>query len=622
MFAALALLACTFFYMGGMPGGFLLDDGINLEVLARVEGFSIPSFLDFFALQGVAGPTGRPVSLLSFYLQYKSWPDFPGHFKAVNLLIHLLCGVLVMRICYLILRRTSWCESAANMAIWVGSIWLLHPINVSTTLYVVQRMTGLASLFMLAGCVTYFSLRDDLALGHVRKACLKALLLLLPIQLLAVFSKESGAMLPIYLFAIEYTLYADSTGKWRTILRALLWIAVVALLLTLLRPLLNPSFINRDFTAWERLLTEPRVLCDYLQKIVLPRVGQFSLFYDDFSISRSLLSPWTTLPALIAIYGSLIACWLLRRRFPLFALGGLWFLLGHALESTSLNLELVFEHRNYVPMIGILLLLVSGISEINKNFRLIDLRKVVLPTYVTVLTLMLANETSLWKDAGKLQLSWAQRKPDSQRAQHAAAVVLINQGKIAEASAIVHAAALQDKNVAAWAFYVGLPCFDANISAPPLSDLVFRFKSTPYSLWVPNTIEQTTSWIIDKSCARSDPQYLITLIGALLDNPAYQGARADLLFNRARLFAFTKDTDASLKDLDDAYRLSNRVEYILIASSALIDAGDFPAAKHYLEMAHSAIASGDAQNYAFRKNLLSMEKKYNQAVAKQNKATL
>src|SRR5690606_33752094 len=135
-------------YYPGLSSNFLLDDVNNLGSLALIPEQGLLNYI----LAGLAGPTGRPLSLFSFALQAGSWPDNPFAFKTVNLVIHLACGGLIFLICsklagYLQLGLPE----SLLFSLLVTAIWLLHPMQLTTVLYVVQRMTQLATLFILSG---------------------------------------------------------------------------------------------------------------------------------------------------------------------------------------------------------------------------------------------------------------------------------------------------------------------------------------------------------------------------------------------------------------------------------------------------------------------------------------
>ena len=91
------------------------------------------------------------------------------------------------------IKGSSLTLSKEQQAIWIAliasGIWLLHPYFVSTTLYVVQRMAQLATLFTLIGIIGYLKAR--LLLAH--KPILAYFYMALSIGLctiLATYSKE------------------------------------------------------------------------------------------------------------------------------------------------------------------------------------------------------------------------------------------------------------------------------------------------------------------------------------------------------------------------------------------------------------------------------------------------
>jgi hypothetical protein len=110
----------------------------------------------FYVFGGAAGDAGRPLSLLSFALQKDSWPGAPADFFRVNTLIHLFNGVLVFCLSYLIAQ--NWGKRITHpawYALAIAALWLSLPLHVTANLAAVQRMTTLASLFMLLGLLGF-----------------------------------------------------------------------------------------------------------------------------------------------------------------------------------------------------------------------------------------------------------------------------------------------------------------------------------------------------------------------------------------------------------------------------------------------------------------------------------
>ncbi len=112
----------------------------------------------------------------------------------------------------------------------------------------------------------------------------------------------------------------------------------------------------------ERLLTEARIVVWYLSLLLWPAPSRMSLEHD-VVVSTSLLNPPTTLGAIVflALLGWLILRY--RKKFPLISYGGMWFLLNLLIESTIVPLELVFEHRLYLPSVGFTLVAVCALVD-------------------------------------------------------------------------------------------------------------------------------------------------------------------------------------------------------------------------------------------------------------------
>src|SRR5699024_7915595 len=125
----------------------------------------------------------------------------------------------------------------------------------------------------------------------------------------------------------------------------------------------SETVTGRNFSTAERVLSQLRILPLYLQQILLPLPSNMYFYYDDFAPSRGWLSPATTLAGAAFLLGLLLAAWQLRKRLPLFALGVAWFFAAHFMTSNVIALELVFEHRNYFALFGVLLAL-TGLFQL------------------------------------------------------------------------------------------------------------------------------------------------------------------------------------------------------------------------------------------------------------------
>ncbi|MEL7186229.1 MAG: tetratricopeptide repeat protein, partial [Pseudomonadota bacterium] len=146
---AITLVVTWFCYSAAFDSAYHLDDEVNLGGLATVSDNK--TFADF-VMSGTAGPTGRPLSLLTFAWQADEWERGPSAFLAVNTLIHLLNAILLafcVRAIFLINQLDD--RRATLIAVAAASVWVVLPLISSATLLVVQRMTGLSSMFVLLG---------------------------------------------------------------------------------------------------------------------------------------------------------------------------------------------------------------------------------------------------------------------------------------------------------------------------------------------------------------------------------------------------------------------------------------------------------------------------------------
>ena len=149
----------------------------------------------------------------------------------------------------------------------------------------------------------------------------------------------------------------DALGRGVLILASCCIVGIVPYLASPFGQWILSGYEIRSFSLVERLLTEARVIWEYLRWIAFPRLESFALFHDDIAVSTSLIDPWLTFPALLGLIGSVILVGLSPvGAFRWLAFGIAWFLIGHSLESTFIPLELVHEHRNYLPLFGVLLL--------------------------------------------------------------------------------------------------------------------------------------------------------------------------------------------------------------------------------------------------------------------------
>ena len=431
------LLLTAFLYWPALHGPFVFDDfaPTNLPALGDYSGVRDSSTLKLYLAQAHAGPTGRPIAMLSFLLNANDWPADPFSFKLTNLLLHLVNGARLYLVLQRLLRLREEERTATLIALVAAAWWLIHPMFVSTVLYVVQRMAMLPVTFTLLGFLTYLHGRGLLPSlrGYIWMTAGAGIA-----TGLATLSKENGALLPLLLLITELIWCRPNTEiqpdrRWLALVLGLPAAAVVVYLLLRI-PGAESAYAIRPFTLEERLLTEARILCEYLWHIFFPRLHGSGLFHDGYPLSKGLLTPPTTVVALLVIAALLSSAWSLRRRFPLYSLAVFFFFAGHLVESTVIPLELYYEHRNYLPALVLFLPAAAAMvhfCQVRRVYTLLPL------TLLALLTGITFQRVQTWKDEPTLLMTWAVENPTSVRAQIYGALAFQNKQRHREAYALL-----------------------------------------------------------------------------------------------------------------------------------------------------------------------------------------
>lgn len=429
LLGSLALAAVL--YWPGLSGGYLFDDFPNITDNTDVHVSSL-NWRDWqqAALASPSRDLRRPLAMLSFAANYYFTGLAPMPMKLTNLLVHLVNGTLLY--CLLLTLLGLWNErrpqplsesSVRWIALGLSSAWLLAPINLSSVLYVVQRMESLAQTFVLTGLLLYLAGRRRMLHGTSHFGALIAAFGLASGTVLGVLCKESAILLPLYAFLVELTILhfegqeSASRHKLLWTFGLLLFIPAAIGMAWLLPRVLDPAaYATRSFTLHQRLLTETRVLIDYVQWTLWPHPGSLSFYHDDIPISTGWLSPPATLMCTALLLSGLAAAFMLRHKLPLMALGIGWYFTAHLLTATIIPLELVFEHRNYFASIGLLLVIAALLVEIPRKYGL--LQRAVPLLMVAAFAAATALRAREWSNPVALAYAEAAAHPTSPRANY------------------------------------------------------------------------------------------------------------------------------------------------------------------------------------------------------------
>jgi hypothetical protein len=297
--------------------------------------------------------------------------------------------------------------------------------------YIVQRMNSMAGMFFLLSLYLYVRGR----LGETKwtkiwyySGCVVA-------GVLALGSKEIAGVLPLMLALYEFYFFQDLDlravrKKWP----GLIGILVIFLIIFLVY--LGPNFTgkildeyrHRDFTLGERLLTQLRVVMYYLNLMVFPLPSRLNVDYD-FSLSHSLLNPASTLFSLLGLIGLIGLGVYLARGRPLASFGIFWFLGNLSVESSVIALDMVFEHRLYLPLLGFLLFLVGIAGKKAGRKKFIYGACAVIP----ILSIWTFQRNIVWKDEFTLWSDCVKKSHNRARSYYGISIAYLNKGMYDEA---------------------------------------------------------------------------------------------------------------------------------------------------------------------------------------------
>jgi tetratricopeptide (TPR) repeat protein len=416
LFLAALVIAGFLPYANSLSGAFILDDLPNIieNPYIRLTDLSINSILTAGRESFLAS---RPVANISFALNYYFHAYEPAGYHIVNILIHIATGILLFFFLETTLSMPA-VQIDRTAGRWISFatalLWLVHPLQIQSVTYIVQRMNSLAAMFFLLAMLCY--IKGRLTPVPFRK---KGLFFgSFMSGLLAIGSKEVAITLPFFLLLYEWYFFQDLRKEW--LKRALVPVAGSLALLLLLAFLYlgaNPlqgilaNYQIRDFTLIERVLTEFRVVFFYISLLFFPHPSRLNLDHD-FPISFSLFDPFTTLLSLVGIVGLAAFAVILARRHRLLSFCILWFLGNLVIESSILGLELVFEHRLYLPSMMVILLVVFSFYQI---VRPGFVRIAVLITLCLTLGLVTYNRNALWQSPLTLWLDVVEKSPNKAR---------------------------------------------------------------------------------------------------------------------------------------------------------------------------------------------------------------
>ena len=383
----------------------------------------------FFAHTQKTGALYRPIACFSLALNYYFSKDRVFSYHLVNLIIHYITAVFLFLFIYTTLSlpfiETKYHDHSFFIALLASVFWASNPIQTQAVTYIIQRMASMAGMFYIISM--YFYLKGRKAEIPRKKITFFSLCVIA--GLLAMGSKENAFMLPASIYLFDLFLIQGLTKEAlkknvkpaSLIIFLIICIGITYYFLSDKDLSILSLYEERAFTLKERLLSEPRIILFYLSLIFYPVPTRLSIDHD-ITVSKTLLNPPTTLLSILFIVGIVIfACYLSKRR-PFVAFGIIFFFLNHLIESSFLPLELVFEHRNYIPsmflFIPVAILSAAAISYYHFKKPI----QIVIVTFVICVIVGQGHSTfvrnALWKTEESLWMAATEKAPAHWRPWH------------------------------------------------------------------------------------------------------------------------------------------------------------------------------------------------------------
>lgn len=526
MAACVALLMSVWLlFSGALPGIVHFDDLGNLQGL---QGLKDAGEAWRWLQEGMAGPLGRPLALATFALQAHEWPE-PAAFLRWNIGLHAINSLLVFWLAFLLAGRMGTTpQRQLALGFFTALTWALLPLLNTSVLFIVQRMTLLSASFVLLGLIAYLKLRGPVDAPWSRQFV--ALVAAAIAGGLALLAKESGALIVVYVLVLEVLLLTMADRNRPSLAAWLLILANVALLAVLLPHAFWTTCTEqqRGFDMLQRLGSQAGMLLLYVKGLFLPVASELNPFrfmgvLQDLQLSRWTALGWMLLMALPPLL------WVLagrrgerHRAWQLSALALAWFLYGHIMESGWVALEPYFAHRNYLPAMGLVFLLVYAVFSIRVQARL---WRAAFIAYVLVLATVSWMNTSLWGNRSLAAEIWAKEEPANVRAALNLAYDLESTQGLGLAQHYLDDFMQQRHDSPGLRLQRLISACNLNPEgehAELVQDVIHAIQTLPYEGWASDQVEKLMDITRRQGCKDVGMQQIAEIATAFLQLPVYQ----------------------------------------------------------------------------------------------------
>jgi tetratricopeptide (TPR) repeat protein len=424
-------------YSNTLESPFVFDD--ELRILdnpdIRIDELTAQNLWN--AAFGDFSTRSRPIGNISFALNYYFHQYKLAGYHLVNVIVHIVSGILL----WIFLKKTLNLKPVLVEKIhgkWIALsaalLWLANPVQTQSVTYVVQRYNSMAAMFFLLSFVFYLNGRLAAKKGQKWVWLSGAVLG----WFLALGCKQNTAMLPFLIFLYEWYFFRDLSFDWlKQNLKFIIIIVAIFIIISFIylgsKPVDNLTsirdFAHKEYTIFERVMTQFRVVIYYLSLIGYPNPSRQNLDYD-FPLSYSLFNPATTLPAIIVIAALIVLGIILAKKERLISFCIFWFLGNLVIESSVIPLAIIFEHRLYLPsMLVWLVPVILAWRYIRSEWVIVGLSCVLLALF----SYWTFERNMVWRSAVTLWADCVKKSPNKARAYSNLGVVQNRQNMTDEA---------------------------------------------------------------------------------------------------------------------------------------------------------------------------------------------
>jgi hypothetical protein len=310
-------------------------------------------------------------------------------------------------------------------------------VQLTSVLYVVQRMTSLSALFVFLGLLGYVYGRRRVQDGD-RQGFLLMALGIGAGSILGLLNKENAALLPFLAYVVHLAFFPAGgleprmrrwLGYFHLLFVGSALLLAIGVVVWSWSGIVSSFELSREFTMGERVMTQPRVLLLYLSLIFVPNLRRLSLHHDDLVVSTGLLSPLSTIIVIVLLVALITFALYRLRSGAIWAFAVVFFFVAHSMESSFLSLEMVHEHRNYVPSFGLAMLFGYALLQLARaTTRPVAFAAVIGLAIMSGISVVTWARVGIWSNESWLMSYMAEQHPNSYRALSLTARSLVVEG--------------------------------------------------------------------------------------------------------------------------------------------------------------------------------------------------